>query len=234
MANVPPTFARMATLDHFIRDAVLDHLKRSGISGRRFGREVLRDPGFVASLKAGRRLSLKTADAVLAAMGEEPIGPAFAREVEAFLEADGIKPYVFGDRAAGDPSFIERLRRGVSFRLTTVEKVRDWMEDHADTACLAAMNRAVAGVPLLARGGGDDTEQGETDMDIDDGRCLSVSEASALLGISARTLYRLRAEGRGPDHYPFGHRILYRRPALERWAAEQLVPSPDGGGRRAP
>ncbi len=221
----------MAILDHLIRDAVLGFLQRSGTSGRRFGREVLRDPGFVASLKAGRRLGLKTADAVLAAIGEAPVGPAFAREVEAFLEAGGCKAYVLGYEAAGDVSFVNRLRQGVSFRLETVEKVRTWMEAHADDASRAAMRRAVADTPLLARGSSSE-RHGETDMN--DNRHLSAKEAAAWLGISLRTLYRLRDEGGGPDHYRFGHRILYRLPALERWAAERLVTSPDAGGRGAP
>ena len=225
----------MTSLDHQISDAVFAHLKRTGISGRRFGRDVLKDPGFVASLKRGRRLGLKTADAVLAAIGEVPIGPAFEREVRAFLEADGAKPYVFGELAAGDAAFVDRLDRGVSFHLKTVERVRDWMARNADDACLAAIRRAVAGAPMLTRVGDSGCEQkGDTSMIEEEGRCLSVSEAAELLGISARSLYRLREDGRGPDHYRFGHRIVYRRNALERWATEHLVRTPPDDGRRAP
>ena len=225
----------MTTLDQAIQDAVLAHLERSGVSGRRFGQRALKDPGFVASLKRGRRLSLKTADKVLAEMGERPIGPAFAREVEAFLGASGTKPYVFSVQAAGGPSFVDRLHRGVSFHLATVDKVRTWMERHADEACLAAMRRAVAGVALLAREHGESEQQGETMMNIDESRHLSAAEAAKWLGISARSLYRMREDGKGPEHYLFGYRILYRMEALERWAAENLVKPPpdDGPGRRA-
>lgn len=224
----------MTPLDDRLRDAVLAHLARSGTSGRRFGREALNDPGFVASLKRGRRLTLATADKVCAAMGAPPLGPAFAREVEAFLRHSGTKRYVLGERAAGDPSFVERLHRGVSFRLVTVDKVRAWMRAQADEACLAAMARAVAGVGLLAAGGEDCDPQGESDMNHEESPHLSARKAAAWLGVSARTLHRLREEGGGPDHYRFGHRILYRRDDLKRWAAERHVPGgPDGSGGRA-
>jgi len=224
----------MTPLDDLLRDAVSGFLDRSGTSGRRFGLEALGDPGFVASLKRGRRLTLATADKLLAAMGEPPLGAAFEREVAAFLACSGTKAYVLGERAAGDPSFVDRLRRKVSFRLATVDKVRAWMADLADAACLAAMADAVAGVKLLAREGGDSDAQGETGMNHEESPHLSARKAAAWLGVSTRTLHRLREEGGGPDHYRFGHRILYRRDDLKRWAAERHVPGgPGGPGRRA-
>ena len=70
-------------------------------------------------------------------------------------------------------------------------------------------------------------------MNIEESRHLSAAEAAAWLGISRRSLYRLREQGRGPDHYRFGCRILYRMEALERWAAENLRRAPVGG-RRTP
>ena len=228
----------MTDLDHRISDAVDAYLERTGASGRSFGRRVLKDPGFVSSLKHGRRLGLKTADAVLIAIGEAPIGPAFRREVKAFLKANGAKPYLFDEMAASDAGFVDRLGRGVSFRLTTVEKVRKWMADHADEKAVRAMRTAVAGTPMLVPDGDSGCEEkGETLMIENDVRSLSVSEAAELLGISARSLYRLRENRRGPDHYRFGHRIVCRRKALERWAAEHLVrtpPDPDAPGRRTP
>ena len=234
---VPLMFRVMTDLDRRIHDALLAYLGRTGISGRRFGRDVLNDPGFVASLKRGRRLGLKTADAVLAAIGEMPIGPAFEREVKAFLHAHGGKAYVFGEMAAGDSRFVDRLEGGVSFRLGKVAKVRDWMARQADDKALGAMRRAVAGVPMLARAGDSGCQRkGENSMLEEEGRCLSVNEAAELLGISARSLYRMREDGWGPEHYRFGRRIVYRRNALERWAAEHLNRTPpDGGGsgRRA-
>ena len=224
----------MTSLDDLIRAAVDAHLERSGMSGWRFGRDVLGDPGFAASLKRGRRLGLKSADRVLEAMGAPPVGPAFRREVEAFLAHSRTKPYVFGEQAAGDPSFVERLRRGVSFRLVTVDRVRAWMAGHADSGCRAAMARAAAGAPLLERGGGTDCDtQGETTMNNGESPHLSARQAAAWLGVSARTLHRMRERGGGPDHYRFGHRFLYRMEDLERWAAERYVRAGDDGRRAA-
>ena len=218
----------MNTLDDAIHELITAHLKRVRISGRRFGVEVLGDPGFVSSLKRGRGMSLKTADKVLAEMGEPPIGPAFQREVEAFIEADGGRPTAFGEQSAGDLSFVHRLQDGVSLHLATVDRVRDWMASEADEACLAAMRRAVAGVPLLARRRAPRKGAGSEE---DEGPHLSTTEAAAWLGISARSLYRLRQEERGPDHYLFGCRILYRMGALQRWAAERFVRSARGCGK---
>ena len=124
----------MASLDDRLGDAVRAHLARSGLSGRRFGARALGDPGFVASQTKGRRCGLATADRVLAAMGARPIGPAFRREVEAFLSAIRTKVYVLGEGSAGAPSFVERLRRGASVRLATVERVRAWMAAHSNEA----------------------------------------------------------------------------------------------------
>ena len=61
---------------------------------------------------------------------------------------------------------------------------------------------------------------------------LSARQAAAWLGVSARTLHRMRERGGGPDHYRFGHRFLYRIEDLECWAAERRV-RPDSGGDRA-
>ncbi len=222
----------MTPLDDRIRAALFGFLKRSGTSGRRFGREALNDPGFVASLKGRRRLTLVTADKVCAAIGEPPIGPAFASEVEAFLRHSRTKAYVMGEGAAGDPSFVERLHRGVSFRLVTVDKVRAWMAGQADDGCRTAMERAVAGVGLLAAEAEDCEPHEESAMNHDESPHVSTRKAAAWLGVSARTLHRLREEGGGPDHYRFGRRVLYRCDDLKRWAAERHVPgAPDGGGR---
>ena len=127
----------MTCLDERLRDLVLAHLVRTGMSGRRFGREAVGDRGFVASLKRGRRFGLSTADRVLVFMGHAPLGPAFRRETEAFLRATGTKAYVLGEQAAGDAGFVDRLRRGAPFRLTTVDRVRAWMWQQADAAARA-------------------------------------------------------------------------------------------------
>ena len=219
----------MTPLDQAIQDAVLAHLERSGVSGRCFGQRALKDPGFVASLKRGRRLSLKTADKVLVEMGVPPIGPAFQAEVKAFLGAGGAKPYLLGEQGANDGSFVARLRKDASFHLTTVEKVRAWMWKHADETAAAAMREAIAGAPFLTgartpaeRGEDNNEDKGETGMN-EDTHYLSTRKAAAILGLSPRTLDRLRKDDLGPSYHRFGNRILYLLRDLRKWAAAHRV-----------
>ena len=231
----------MASLDHSFRTLLHTHLERSATSGRRFGVEALGDPGFVASLAKGRRLGLKTADRVLAFIGAAPLSPAFRREVEAFLRLTGTKVYVLGEGALADPSFVERLRRGASFRLATVERVRAWMACRADAAALAAMREAVAGAALFSDGavpsGGPANEcgpEGDRDMKQDESHYLSTRRAAVFLGLSPRTLDRYRVSGEGPVYHRFGNRILYRRDDLEAWAGARRVRSTSDGGAGSP
>ena len=227
----------MTRLDTALRTLVHAHLKRAGLSGRRFGAEALNDPGFVASLAKGRRLGLKTADRVLAFMGAAPLAPAFRREVEAFLRLTGTKVYVLGESAAKDASFVERLRRGGSFRLETVDGVRAWMWRHAGADARSGMRRAVADAPLLAdaaAGAIDVQPKGETAMkQHDDSNYLSTRRAAAFLGLSPRTLDRYRVSGAGPAFHRFGNRILYRRDDLEAWASARRVASTSEADTRA-
>ncbi len=85
---------------------------RHGVSARRFGTEALGDPGFVGSQMRGRSLRLATADRVLAYMGCPPLDPLLRGEVEAFLAVSGTKASILGEEAAGNPSFVGRLRLG--------------------------------------------------------------------------------------------------------------------------
>jgi len=192
----------------------------------------------MASLGRGRGLGLRTVDRLLAFMGHAPVAPAFRREVEAFLGATGTKAYVLGELALNDPTFVDRLRRGASFRLATVERARAWMAGQACAAARAAMRAAVAGAPLL--GAADESaSQGDCDMNHADNEYLSTRRAAALLGLSPRTLDRYREGGRGPAYHRFGARIVYRRADLDAWAAKRRVPGSDetppedgGGGSR--
>lgn len=235
---VPYTFVVMTSLDERLRDLVHAHLVRTGMSGRCFGHEALGDPGFAASLKRGRRLGLGTADRVLVFMGHAPIGPAFRRETEAFLRETGTKAYVLGEQAAGDPGFVDRLRRGASFRLTTVDRVRAWMAKHADAPARAAMRAAVEDAPLLHDEAASreptsgDTEGGETGNAACGKGYVTTRRAAAFLGLSPRTLDRLRSNRQGPSYYRFGTLVRYRGSDLEGWAERRRVEtgSDDGGG----
>ena len=154
------------------------------------------------------------------------MAPAFRREVEAFLRQTGTKGYVFGELALNDPSFVDRLRRGASFRLATVARARSWMAGQACARARAAMRRAVAGAPLLGEAE-TDTAQGDSDMHHAIGEYLSTRRAAAILGLSPRTLDRYRETGKGPAYHRFGQRIVYRRDDLEAWAAKRRVPAAD-------
>ena len=216
----------MTNLDRQLRALLGAFLDETGTSARRFGVEALGDPGFMASLDRGRGLGLRTVDRLLAFMGLAPVAPAFRREVEAFLGATGTKAYVFGELALNDPTFVDRLRRGASFRLTTVERARAWMAGQACAAARAAMRAAVAGAPLLGEAE-NGASQGDCDMNHANGEYLSTRKAAAALGLSPRTLDRYRETGKGPAYHRFGQRIVYRQGDLDDWAAKRRVPAAD-------
>ena len=213
-------------LERKLRALLGAFLEDTSTSARRFGVEALGDPGFMASLDRGRGPGLRTVDRLLAFMGLAPVAPAFRREVEAFLRATGTKGYVLGELALNDPSFVDRLRRGASFRLSTVARARAWMAREASAPARAAMRRAVADAPLLGEAH-DDTPQGDRDMNHANGEFLSTRKAAAALGLSPRTLDRYRETGRGPAYHRFGQRIVYRRGDLEAWATKRRVPAAD-------
>ncbi len=133
------------------REAVEDWLKRTGMAPARLGADALGDPSFVLRLRRGRVPRMDTADKVPAFIGEAPVGPAFRAEIEAFIEITRTKPYVLGLDAAGGPSFVARLRRGVSPRLDTVGRVCVWMAERCSPAERAAVLAAAAGEPAPPR-----------------------------------------------------------------------------------
>ena len=121
----------MIKLDQAFYWTVEAYLRRHEMSPARFGQRSLGDPCFVADIAKGRSPSLKTADRVLVFMGFAPLGQAFVDEVEAFLAITGIKSSELGYAATGNPSFVNRLRRGTSPRLTTVDQVRSWIIENS-------------------------------------------------------------------------------------------------------
>ena len=217
----------MTNLDQLLRHAIHAYLESNRVSGRRFGKEALKDPGFVASLKHGRRLRLDTADKLLAHMGLKPIGPAFEREANAFLDAGCAKPYVLGKEAANDGSFVARLHdEDSTFYLETVEGVHVWMWAHADDAAAAAMGKAISDVPFLKDIDEEDGagQKGGSGMSRNGGNpFMSCRKAGAYLGLSPRTLERMREEEVGPSYHRFGQRILYLKWDLDKWAAKHRI-----------
>ena len=198
-----------------LRNAIESFIAKRELSPTGFGRAAVGNPSFVPALMRGRSPRLATADRALAFMGAEPVGPAFVREVEAFLAVTGVKPSMLGLETAGDPSFVTRLRAGASPRLKTVDRVRAWMAGHASAAERRAIGGAVSGrVPAAAN-----THEGADGMAVTDTLYMSGREAAAFLGLSPRTLDRYRVNGEGPAFHKFGSRVRYARADLEAWAS---------------
>ena len=200
----------MTTLDDFIRGTIEAYLARTNMSAREFGVLALGDPGFVSSLKSGRSLRLDTADRVLQFMDEAPIGPTFRDEVEAFLSRKEMKPYKLGEKALGDPSFVQRLMSGASPQLRTVERVRSWMHGTKRTSGSGTLDE------------GRPREKGVSPQG-DAPTFLSTRKAAALLTLSPRTLDRYREIGKGPPYFQLGQRIVYAREDLLDWAWSKRV-----------
>ena len=120
----------MATLDYLVRQAVEAYLSGSQVSERKLGAYAVGDPSMVPRFMAGGSIRLDKADQLLCYMGQAPVGPGFVSEVEAFLSDTGIGDRRFGSDAAGDPTFVRKLRSGVSPWLPTVEQLQAWMRSN--------------------------------------------------------------------------------------------------------
>ena len=205
-------------LDDLLRRAVAAWRERHGVSARRFGVEVLGDPGFVFSQERGRSVRLGTADRVLVFIG---------------LRSWAKRPWVTG-----------RWCKGASPTLRTVDRVRAWMASHAsaeETAAIRAgiddghnfveaAGRGLSMAPPLAGGAGINLEEeGGRGMNGNGSKYLGTREAAAWLGLSPRTLDRYRVSGDGPAFHRFGSRVRYLAADLEAWvSARRLSMSDDG------
>ena len=220
----------MTTLSATLRRIIAAYCHRRGMSARRFGQLAVADCSLGAMLARGRSPRLATVNRLLTFIGAEPGGPAFRREVDAFLEATGTSRSVLGAKAARDPSFVSLLRRGVSPRLATVEHVRAWMHAEASEGERKAMAAALGGATVSAlMDAAEDAQAASTDSPTQGDRSmptpmqqentyLSTREASAFLGLSPRTLDRYRVTGEGPAFFKFGSRVRYLKADLEAWA----------------
>ena len=169
-------------------------------------------------IAAGRVIRLGSADRILAYMGDEPFGPAFRREVEAFIAITRTKASLLGQEAVGDPCFVRRLRHGASPRLDTCDRVSAWMKSQSSEAERRAVRAAVEDdVPAVPV---DCAKQWEAGMD-DDAIYMGTRELAVFLGLSSRTLDRYRVSGGGPKFHKFGNRVRYARADVEAWAAER-------------
>ena len=218
----------MTSRNTILKNSIDGFLARRGMSRSRFGLETAGNPSLVARIAAGRVIRLGSADRILAYMGEEPFGPAFRREVEAFITKTRTKASLLGQEAVGDPCFVRRLRHGVSPRLDTCDRVSAWMKSQSSEAERRAVRAAVEdGVPAVPV---DCAKQWEAGMD-DDAIYMGTRELAAFLGLSPRTLDRYRVSGDGPPFHKFGNRVRYLRTDVEAWAAERRYSSTsDVGG----
>lgn len=200
-----------------LRFAIDAFIRRRGMTRTAFGEAAVGDPSFVADLELGRSPQLNTADRVLEFMGLEPMGPAFRREVEAFLSVTRVKSSEFGRGVTGSPSFVTQLRHGASPRLATVDKARAWMRKHSNEAERRAVRAASSGQESKPQG----AANGGHGMTDNPHQYMSTREVAALLGLSPRTLDRYRVSGDGPEFHKFGNRVRYLRADVEAWASKR-------------
>ena len=203
-------------------DAIEAHIARESLTRTGFGRAAVDDGSFLGRLDRGSDMRLETADKVLAFLGEEPMGPRFLREIEAWLGATRTKPHLLGRQALGDPTFVLRLSRGRSPTLRTFDRVRAFMTANARTAereaVRAALEEGGLAVPADA--------SGEEETAMDGNICyMKTKEAAALLGLSPRTLETYRWRGGGPAFSRFGSSVRYLRSHVVAWAAARRVRS---------
>ena len=210
-------------------DAIEAHIAREQLTRTGFGRDAVDDGSFLGRLDRGSDVRLETADKVLAFLGEEPMGPRFLCEIEAWLRVTRTKPHLLGRQALGDPTFVLRLSRGRSPTLRTFDRVRAFMAANARTAEREAVRVALeeGGPSVPADAAGEEVTEMEGDI------CyMKTKEAAALLGLSPRTLETYRWRGGGPAFSRFGSSVRYLRSHVVAWAAARRVRSTSDDGPR--
>ena len=226
-----------------LRRSVEAFRRRERLSARAFGLAALGDPDFVEKLVCGAAagLRLNTVDAVLGFMGEEPLGPLFECEVEAYLGITGTPARRLGAGAVGDALFVSRLREGEWPPLCEADRVRRWMGLHSSPA----QRRAIAAATLLPRRWRSEVAEWPRHPA---SRCaghgcaragarpryLDTVEAAAMVGLSPRTLEYYRSVGRGPAYFKLGGRVRYSVAEIERWVRARRRYCTRGAERAGP
>lgn len=228
-ASIESEFKRLfeASFDDELRRSVREYLKREGMSRSRFGRIVLRDPGFVgARLNGGGSVTLKTADEIREWIGEMPFRALFCLEVEAFLLVAGLKPWAVGYQSVRQSSFLQRLREGSSPYLSTVDRVRGWMRAQASPSQRREILVAVTGALAATVGAAPQSGVRMNARPV----LYTTEQAAAWLGLSARTLEKYRMEGKGPRFCKIGRWVRYLESDLEDWLVERMRHSTSDDG----
>ena len=215
------------SFDAAFRDTVWRFLERRGMTAHAFGAAV-NDPMLAGRLKDRRPIRLDTADKGFGFMGEPLLRGLYLQEIEGYLQITGTKAYVLGQEAAGDRSYVKRLREGLSPYLCNIDKVRRWMGEHSTREQRRAIGAATLHASWFRLGaGGYGHGVGAASHEQ---RYLNAEQAAKYLGVSRKKLDRLRTDGGGPAYYKFGSSVRYRREDLDEWARpmRRLSTSDDG------
>ena len=231
------------SFEEALRRSVEAFRARERLGARAFGSAAAGDPDFIEGLLcgAGARLRLDAVDTVLGFMGEAPLGPLFACEVDAYLSITATPAQRLGLAAVGEASFVQGLRAGHAPRLGTVDRVRRWMGMHSS----AAQRRAIAAATLYPQWWRSDTGEGRQraaslqggyDLNLTGAppRYLNTVQAAEVVGLSPRTLEYYRSTGQGPAYFKLGGRVRYAVDEIERWVRARRRYCTRGGERAGP
>ena len=216
---------------------------RERLGARAFGSAALGDPDFVEGLLCGggAGLRLNKVDTVLGFMGEPPLGPLFACEVDAYLSITGTGADRLGAGAVGDASFVRQLRAGHAPLLGEADRARRWMGMHSSPA----QRRAFAAATLYPDWWRADAGEGpERAAPVQGGyagngagvapRYVDTREAAAMVSLSPRTMEYYRTTGQGPAFFKLGGRVRYAVSDIERWVRARRRYRTRGAGRAGP
>ena len=130
----------------------------------------------------------------------ETLTQQFQSRVTGFLERTGLKPSMFGLRAAGDPNLMRQLRRGRSPTLKLADQVLAFMDSHDQAHGDRASSRSRPLGDASLRGTRDRavTRSNEQEMDVPV-RLIPLPSVQAHTGQSPSTIYLRVAEGSFPE-----------------------------------
>ena len=243
-AFIDPALKRLleSSFDEELHRSVHAYIEREGMSPTRFGRLAVGDAGFLSKrLNSRKSVKLDTADRVRRFIGEPGFRALLCCEVDAFMAVTKLQPWILGDRAVRQTSFVARLRAGASPHIATVDRFRRWMREQVDAdrrqAILTAVSRSLSdragahGAPApLPRTFGPRRGEPMREHPV----LLTTAQAAAVVGLSPRTLERYRIVGGGPRFRKIGRWVRYLQSDLEDWleGCARLTTSDDGSAVR--
>lgn len=65
-------------------------------------------------------------------------------QIDAFVDLHGMSPITFGRKALGDPHFVKELREGRDIRVSTLDRVQNFMLTYGEESAASARNDADA------------------------------------------------------------------------------------------